>query len=132
MERSSLEETLLDNLFRSLVVMISHPIATLNPINSIASLKFLALADIANLQFAIEVTAILFFSVGATAFMNRCMHGLVWNYLSLASLHLRMICCFGVRWYFNMYVNCGLQILSTPQAILMIPRSGDTYTVELP
>ena len=48
MERSSLEETLLDNLFRSLVVMISHPIATLNPINSIASLKFLALADIAN------------------------------------------------------------------------------------
>ena len=102
MERSSLEETLLDNLFRSLVVMISHPIATLNPINSIASLKFLALADIANfLQFAVEVTAILIFSIGATAFMNRCMHGLVWNYLSLASLYLHlsvfvvaMICLF--------------------------------------
>ena len=95
MKRSSHEETLLDNLFWSLVVMIFHPIVTLNPINSIASPKFLALADIANfLQFAIEVTAILLFSVGANAFMNRCMHGLVWNYLSLASLYLRMICLF--------------------------------------
>ena len=31
MKRSSLDETLLDNLFRSLVLLISHPNSTLNP-----------------------------------------------------------------------------------------------------
>ena len=31
MKRSSLDETLLDNLFRSLVLLISHPHSTLNP-----------------------------------------------------------------------------------------------------
>ena len=31
MKRTSLDETLLDNLFRSLVLLISHPNSTLNP-----------------------------------------------------------------------------------------------------
>ena len=31
MKRSSLDETLLDNLFQSLVLLISHPNSTLNP-----------------------------------------------------------------------------------------------------
>ena len=67
-----------------------HSIAALNPIISIASLKFLARADRANfLQFAIEVTAILLFSqLSKPAQSLTCMNGLVWNDLSLASLYL--------------------------------------------
>ena len=38
---------------------------------------------------------------------------------------------FEVRWYSNVYVNCGFQILSTSQDVLMIPRLGEIFMAKL-